>query len=438
MRPAVSLRGVSKRYRIYPRQRYRLLEAATFGVLRRSRDFWALRDIDLNVEPGTSLGILGRNGAGKSTLLQIVSGVLQPTTGTVRTEGKLVMLQMGAGMNPEFTGRENVMLNGLILGIDRRKLLERFDEIEAFADIGEFMDQPVKTYSSGMRARLGFAVAVNVEPDILIVDETLSVGDAVFRHMCLQKMKEMRDRGTTILFVSHGLGQVKSFCNRAILLHKGRLLFHGETAETLDRYQALLSEIEAQRDRGQRVDYIADDENGGEELPAFREDTTLERRPAGFRHGTGDARLAGVEVLDGRGAPAESVSPDSPVTVRVHLEYLRDVESSVLAIALRNHMGLDVFSTNTRLERRRLGRRRAGERLIVDFAFERLPLRHGTYSVSAGILDGSNSNIHLDWVDVAAAFNVERPGNRGAIPGLFHIPAEVRIHEPDAPGEEGG
>ncbi|BBL80621.1 sugar ABC transporter ATP-binding protein [Rubrobacter xylanophilus] len=430
MRPAVSLRGVSKRYRIYPRQRHRLLEAATLGLLRRSRDFWALRDIDLDVHPGTSLGILGRNGAGKSTLLQIISGVLQPTTGTVRTEGRLVMLQMGAGMNPEFTGRENVMLNGLILGIDRRKLLERFDEIEAFADIGEFMDQPLKTYSSGMRARLGFAVAVNVEPDILIVDETLSVGDAVFRHMCLQKMKEMRDRGTTILFVSHGLGQVKSFCNRAILLHEGRLLFHGETAETLDRYQALLSEIEARRDRGRKADYVADDENGGEK-PAFREDASLDRRPGSFRHGTGEARLAGVEILDGRGAPVESVSPESPVTVRLHLEYLKDVESSVLAIALRNHMGLDIFSTNTNLERRRLGRRRSGERLVVDFAFERMPLRHGTYSVSAGILDGSNSNIHLDWVDVAAAFKVEKPDDRGPIPGLFHIPAEVRLHEPE-------
>ncbi|ABG06024.1 ABC transporter related [Rubrobacter xylanophilus DSM 9941] len=436
MRPAVSLRGVSKRYRIYPRQRHRLLEAATFGLVRRSRDFWALRDIDLDVHPGTSLGILGRNGAGKSTLLEIISGVLQPTSGTVRTEGKVVMLQMGAGMNPEFTGRENVMLNGLILGIDRRKILERFDEIEAFADIGEFMDQPVKTYSSGMRARLGFAVAINVEPDILIVDETLSVGDAVFRHMCLQKMKEMRDRGTTILFVSHGLGQVKSFCNRAILLHEGRLLFDGETAETLDRYQALLSEIEARRERGGRADYAADGENGGA-APAFREDAGLERRPAGFRHGTGEARLAGVEVLDGRGAPAESVDPNSPVTVRVHLEYLRDVEASVLAIALRNHMGLDVFSTDTNLEKRRLGRRRAGERLIVDFAFESMPLRHGTYSVSAGVLDGANRNVHLDWVDVAAAFRVERPENRRAIPGLFHLPARVTLHEPGEPGEGG-
>src|SRR3712207_6744186 len=197
--PAVSVKGVSKKYRIFPSGRARLKEALSLGRKRYSHDFWALQDIDLEVEPGTTLGILGRNGAGKSTLLNIIAGIRPPTSGTVEVNGRLVALSgLGAGFNMEFTGRENIMLNGLILGIEREELLERFDDIAAFADIGEFIDQPIKTYSSGMRSRLGFAVAINVEPDVLILDETLAAGDAVSKEAALQK-----DRKSTRLNSSH-------------------------------------------------------------------------------------------------------------------------------------------------------------------------------------------------------------------------------------------
>ena len=228
MTPAVSLKGIGKKYRISPSRSSRLKEALSFGKVKRSHDFWALQDIDLEVKPGTTLGILGRNGAGKSTLLRIISGVLQPTTGTVEVNGRLTAIfGLGSGFNPEFTGRENAMLNGLILGIDHQEMLERFDEIAAFAEIGEFMDQPVRTYSSGMRSRLGFAVAVNVDPDILVLDEALSAGDAAFKKKALQRMYDLRDSGTTILFVSHSMGMVKKFCTDAVLLHKGRLVTSG-------------------------------------------------------------------------------------------------------------------------------------------------------------------------------------------------------------------
>ena len=434
MPPAVHLEGVSKRYRIYRRQRDRLKEALTLGRVKRGHDFWALQDIDLKVERGTTLGILGRNGAGKSTLLQVISGVLQPTGGTVRVEGQIVFLQLGAGFNPKFTGRENVMLNGLILGIEREKVLERFEEIEAFADIGEFMDQPVKTYSSGMRARLGFAVAINVEPDILIVDETLSVGDAVFRHMGLQKMRELRDRGTTILFVSHSVGMVKNFCTEAALLHKGRLLAHGDTSETLDRYQALISRSQAQQrfdlpNPDQAPNYNID-EDGGSLSPSFKENPELDRRVSGFRHGTGEARISNVELLDRTGSPVNMVNPDSTLTVRVHLEYMEAVNNSALNITLRNKSGLDVFSTSTALENARLGKRAAGERVIVDFTLP-VPLQHGPYSVTAALNYPHNRNLYMDWLDVAAAFNISRPSDRSNIPGLVHIPTKVEIHSPD-------
>ncbi len=437
--PAVALKGVSKKYRIYPRHRDRMKELLSLGRVKNGHDFWALKDIDLEIEPGSSVGVLGRNGAGKSTLLKIVSGVLQPTSGTVEINGRLAaLLQLGAGFNPEFSGRENVMLNGLILGIDRREMVERFDEIAAFADIGEFMEQPVKTYSSGMRARLGFAVAVNVEPDILIVDETLSVGDAVFRHMGLQRMRELRDSGTTIFFVSHSTGMVKNFCNEAVLLHQGSVVARGDTAEVVDRYQALLSSIEAKRsgtviDSEQPPTYDIDDEDDNEAelgVPVFKSSPTLERRSSNFRHGTGEARISSVELLDETGSPTEEVVQDSTITVRTHVEYKENLNGSVVGITLRNKAGLDIFSTNTQLEKTKIGKTHKDDRRVVDFSFE-VPLQSGPYSVSAAVSHPRNRSLYMDWVDVAAAFRVERLQTRGGVKGLIHIPATVKVHIPD-------
>src|SRR5919112_2151920 len=250
--PAVSIKGVSKRFRTYSSGQARLKEALTFGRKKYGRDFWALKDINLDVEKGTTLGIIGRNGAGKSTLLSVVAGILQPTEGTVEVDGRLVALfALGAGFNAEFTGRENIMLNGLILGIDHQEMQERFDDIVDFADLGDFIDRPIKTYSSGMRSKLGFAVAVNVEPDVLILDETLAVGDAVYKETALQRMYELRDRGTTILFVSHGMKTVEDFCTEAILLHKGRMLASGETTDIIDRYQRLISKSKTRKNQRQ-------------------------------------------------------------------------------------------------------------------------------------------------------------------------------------------
>lgn len=428
---AIRLENVSKAYRMYSSQLDQLKEMASLGRIKRGRDFWALRDINLEVERGTTLGILGRNGAGKSTLLQVISGFLPPTSGSVEAYGQLVFLQLGAGFNKEFTGRENVMLNGLILGIDRRKMLERFEEIEAFADLGEFMDQPLKTYSSGMRARLGFAVAVNVEPDILVVDETLSVGDAVFKQMGIQRMRELRDQGTTILFVSHGTGMVKSFCTEAILLNKGRLLASGDTSEILDRYKALTSRAEAQQksgsDASSEYDIAAWDDEG-HETPSFKENTDLERRRSKLRHGTGEARITDVEVLDESRKPADSVDSGAVLTVRVHLQYKEAIKRSRLGVTLRDRTGLDIFSAEKVIKEPKRG---AGDdaRVIVDFTFA-VPLKPGNYSVNAAVSDSESKNVYLDWVDVAAVFEIERAegGSKGS--GLLNLPAEVEIHHP--------
>lgn len=430
---AISLEAVSKKYRIYPRRQDRLREALSLGRSKRSHDFWALRDIDLKVERGVSLGLLGRNGAGKSTLLQVIAGVLQPTTGSVRTEGRIsALLQLGAGFNKDFTGRENAIMNGLLLGIERRKMLERMDEIEAFADIGEFMDQPVKNYSSGMRSRLGFAVAVNVEPDILLVDETLSVGDGVFRHMGIQKMRDLQESGATIIFVSHSTRMVKDFCTEAALLQKGSLVAYGDVTETADYYEAMISNATAQREehaskRSQRPKPEVN-EDDGVETPVFKEDPKIKDRGSHLRYGTGEAKIQSVEILNGCGQPTELVAPDSTMTARVHVEYVEDVKSSILSITLRNKTGLDVFSTNTNLEKTPIKNRRTGDRIVVDFTLQ-TALRHGPYSVAAGISQGQNRETYMDWVGVAAAFEIARPTNEGLILGMVRLPTKITVSE---------
>src|SRR5678815_2551993 len=243
MTAALRVDNVSKQYRIYDRPGHRLAEPLTRGRLRRHREFWALQDVSSEIEPGTTVGIIGQNGCGKSTLLQIIAGTLAPTHGDVWHEGRIAaLLELGAGFDPEFTGVENVYMNASLMGFSRRETETIFPRIERFAEIGQFIDQPVKTYSSGMYVRLAFAIAASVEPDILIIDEALAVGDAIFQHRCLQRIKELRDRGTTVLFVSHDTAAVRALCDRAILLSSGRMIADGKPADVLNDYQRIVME----------------------------------------------------------------------------------------------------------------------------------------------------------------------------------------------------
>lgn len=444
--PAIFLEGVSKKYQILRSQRDRLKKVLSFGKAKAGREFWALKDINLEVKPGTALGILGRNGAGKTTLLQTISGVIQPTSGTVRVNGRLVALfHLGVGFEDEFTGRENVMLNGLILGIERKEMLERFDEIAAFANIGDFMDQPLKTYSSGMRARLGFAVAVSVEPEILLVDETLATGDEVFKAKGIQKMRELRDSGATILFVSHNTDQVKNFCTEAALIHEGSLVSRGDTVQVIDQYHALMidqyhalmSKAKAQEHNvrpsikgapGHQPVQDGKDEEPG--TPNSEEILAPDDTSSSLYHDMRDARIQNVELLDGRGSKVSVVAPSSNLTVRVHALYMEAVDDSVVNIVLRNEVGLDVFSTNTILEKTPIGERRIGERVIVDFTFP-IPLKEGLYSVSAVVSHPESKEVYLDWLGASAAFKVTSPSDRDEFPSLVHLPTQVKVFEPD-------
>ncbi len=434
---AIELQGVGKRYRTYSNRREQLKDLLRFGKSGEDHDFWALQDVNLQIEAGATLGILGRNGAGKSTLLKTICGVVEPTTGTVELNGRLAAIfGLGAGFNPEFTGRDNVMLNGLLLGIERDEMLYRFDDIESFADIGQFMDQPVKTYSSGMRARLGFAVAVNVEPDILVVDETLSVGDAVFKQAGLQRMHDLRDRGTTILFVSHSMGMVKNFCDQALLLHKGQLITHGDIDGTIEQYQALLNRARANRkmpDAGEGMAQMIDNEEAEDvDTPSFKKDKGVRKgRARAMKSLSGEAKVRSIELLDADHRPATTVDPESATTVRVHLEYLQDVEESQVSISLRTETGLDLFSTDTNREGTKLGERRSGERMILDFTLN-LPLRPGGYDISVGI--SRSDEDHLDWIDAAKAFEIQAPRDAPVPDGLIYLPTTVEVRDSGSEG----
>lgn len=245
---AISVRNLTKTYRIFGHPGDRIKQALTFGRARFHHEFTALKDLSFDIKRGETVGIVGRNGSGKSTLLQLICGILKPTSGTVEVRGRVsALLELGAGFNPEFTGRENVYFQGAVIGIPREEMARRFDDIAAFADIGEFIDQPVRVYSSGMYLRLAFAVAVNVDPEILVVDEALAVGDSGFRSRCFRRIGELRGAGCTILFVSHAMEQIASLCGQAILIDEGELLFVGKPESVVKQYQCLVGAVPGAR-----------------------------------------------------------------------------------------------------------------------------------------------------------------------------------------------
>ena len=422
--PAVSIRGVSKKYRLFPGAGARLKETLSFGRKQYGRDFYALQDIDLTVEPGTALGILGRNGAGKSTLVGIISGLLHPTSGTVEVNGRVVALSAtGVGFDSEMTGRENIMLNGMILGMKRQEILRRFDDIAEFADIDEHMDQPLETFSSGMRSKLGFAVAINMEPEVLLLDEALSPGDKVYKEAAMQKMDELRNSGTAIVLVSHSMKTIEDFCTEAILLHKGRKIAAGETTEVIHHYDALASGILAQR-RNPNTD-------GGQDQDG---DVGTD--------GEGGARIRSVELLDEHLNPLDTSPPpaappvvpfDSTITVRVHVEYLGAVKDSRISIRLDNETDdVKVFSISTSnrlaniLEEVSLKEVEKGERVTVDFTFK-VPLPHSLHTVTAAVRAGEE-RLTLDQVK-AFALSIAEP-EEGSVSGIVRLPTDIKIYAP--------
>ncbi|MBP6864366.1 MAG: ABC transporter ATP-binding protein [Candidatus Didemnitutus sp.] len=444
---AIRVDRVSKAYRIWrdpaARLKYPLLQATAQtlprwlqpSALRRRvapgeghgyfHDFYALRDVSFELPRGETLGIVGRNGSGKSTLLQIIAGTLQPSQGTVATTGKIAaLLELGSGFSPEFTGRENVRLNGLLLGLTPAEIDARMDDILAFADIGEFIDQPVKMYSSGMIVRLAFAVQVQVEPDILIVDEALSVGDAFFQHRCLRRMQEMLDRGLTLLFVSHDSATLRKVCRRCLLLDRGTMREDGETNRVLSAYTSLPGAAANAPDAAE-TSPVDDAPPAAPDLVPVTGIANIDRRL-----GDGTARITGLALHDADGQPVAVLESGAPFEVRVTLQAHAPIRQPLVGLNLYDKLRNEITATNSEYEAHPLPPLAAGEALTVSFRFHPPGLAPGIYSLDVAVNDGTQLQHRLcDWIVNAAVLEL---GCAGTFHGRVRIPAKLRhrVHLP--------
>jgi ABC-type polysaccharide/polyol phosphate transport system ATPase subunit len=416
--PIISFQHVSKKYPIYDRPAHKLFELLTFRRKQFHREFWALKEIDLEVFPGTTVGIIGANGSGKSTLLQIVAGILQQTLGHCHVNGNVAaLLELGAGFNPEFTGRENVFMSGVINGLTHQEVEERFGEIVDFAEIGHFIDQPVKTYSSGMFVRLAFSVAIHVDPDILLVDEALAVGDLIFQHRCVNRIRQLRDQGKTILFVTHDLQAVTKFCDKAILLDKGHKLLEGGPDEVARRYRALIFERESnQAGPGESFDTLQEDGD----LPVVKTIPQVHSR-----YGEGGAQVCGITLLNERGEVVTEASAGEDLRLLVTAEFMKEVPSPIVGFTIRDKVGVEVTASNTSYEGVTLPAAGAGDQITVAFEFKVPELRPDSYSISPAVAQGNVwEHTVEDWIDNAYIFSLL---DTGLVYGSMRWALEVRF-----------
>ena len=394
-RGEIRVERASRRFRVYP-QPVRTLKDVV--VLRRARgtDVWALRDVSLAVEPGEAVGLIGRNGSGKTTLLRLIAGIIKPTSGRVAVDGRVgSLLELGAGFHPEFTGRENVYLNGAILGLKRRDIREHMDEIVAFAELERFVDLPVRTYSSGMVMRLGFAVAAHLEADLLLLDEVFAVGDEEFQRRCFGKIFEFKQRGGTIVFVSHDASAVQRLCERAVLLREGRVEADGPTQDAISRYHRLLAD---ERDPAERGGGLSE-------------------------YGSGEIRIAAARLYGPNGEERTQFSPGEPLSVVLELDAARPVAPPRLSYELRDEAGM-VLSAGTQ-DTAELGWEGEPGRRAVRFEVEELPLADGRFRMRFEVSDASGRHLY-HWLDDALRFIVY-PSDGGA--GLVKIDGRWSMEE---------
>ena len=421
---AVEFQGVSKSYAIYNAPGDRLKELLSLNRLNRHRDFWALHDVSFEVKRGETFCVVGENGSGKSTLLQMVAGILQPTSGTVAVNGRVsALLELGAGFNPEFSGRDNVYLNGSILGLTTRQIDERYKDIETFAEIGPFINQPVKTYSSGMVVRLAFAVAINVDPEILLVDEALAVGDIYFRQRCMRKVHELRSRGVTILFVSHAVSDVKAIGDRALWLDHGRLIEIGEPDRVVSKYLAAMTE----KDSTYLLLKAGAEEKRKRSGPVHAPEVVETIPNIDHRFGDGRAEVIGIAVMDEQGRMLYTLDPGSRILVRVSVRARGDLAMPIVGFMLRNQLGMDFSGTNTAREGYELPAMQAGDIFTVDFYLELPELYPASFSFSPAIADGTLLGYQMcDWIDNAVTLQMGR--SESQIYGYIHLPCRVEVN----------
>lgn len=382
---SITALNLGKAYKVYPSRFTRLKEWLIPFSKPRHTLKWVLQDISFSVNPGEAVGIIGVNGAGKSTLLKMLTGTTEPTTGSVQTTGRVAaLLELGIGFHPEFTGRQNAFMAGQLLGMSAEEIRELMPQIEAFAEIDDYMDHPVRVYSSGMQMRLAFSVATARRPDILIIDEALSVGDAYFQHKSFERLRQFRRDGTTLLIVSHDKAAIQSICDRAVLLNAGGIGMQGAPEAVMDYYNALLAERENQ--------------------------TVCQRTGEGGKvqttSGTGEATVESIALFDENGKTIEVVDVGQSVWLRIKVRANAPIDRLILGYGIKDRFGQIVYGTNTELTHQPLLDVAAGQSYLFDIAFS-ASLGPGTYSVQTALV-GSESHLvnNYEWRDLALVFSV--------------------------------
>ncbi|MBP1991150.1 ABC transporter ATP-binding protein [Paenibacillus eucommiae] len=373
---AIHLDHISKVYKLYDKPADRLKESLHLLGKKFHKEFHAVRDISFQVNKGETLGILGKNGSGKSTLLKMITGVLTPSAGKITVNGKIsALLELGAGFNVDYTGLENIYLNGTIMGYSKEEMNQKLDDILSFADIGDFIHQPVKIYSSGMFARLAFAVAINVDPDILIVDEALAVGDVAFQAKCYKKFNEFREEGKTILFVSHSLDTIIQYCTRAILINKGNFIADGSPKQIVDEYKKLLVKMDGTIKPTTTGNTIHAQNALWKSSYKLNIDPTL--------YGDRRAEIIDFGIFDAKDCITENVLSDELISIKMRVKFNIPISNPIFAFTIKDLKGLELAGTNTLYEQYEPAEYGVNQEIIISFT-QRIPFHNGNYTLSLG------------------------------------------------------
>ncbi|WP_075680570.1 ABC transporter ATP-binding protein [Roseburia sp. 831b] len=414
---AIRVNNVSKLYKLYDKPMDRLKESLGLSRKKMYKEHYALKNVSFDVHRGETVGIIGTNGSGKSTMLKIITGVLNPSDGDVQIQGRIsALLELGAGFNMEYTGIENIYLNGTMMGFSKEEIDKKMDDILSFADIGDFVYQPVKTYSSGMFVRLAFAVSINIEPDILIVDEALSVGDVFFQVKCYHKFEEFKKMGKTILFVSHDLGSISKYCDRVILLNKGEKISEGKPKEIVDEYKQILVKHD--------------------DMPLDVQSSTIEQRddvvwksklklnPSLIEYGEKQAEIIDFAIIDDKGDITSNIQKNTEFTIKMKVKFNKKMQEPIFAFTIKDLQGTEVTGTNTMYERIDTGTVEEGDIRVAEFK-QVMNLQGRNYLLALGCVGFHNNrfNVYHRLYDVC---NINVISDKNTV-GFYDMNSEIKI-----------
>ncbi|MCM1172622.1 MAG: ABC transporter ATP-binding protein [Clostridium sp.] len=420
---AISVDKVSKLYKLYDKPSDRLKETLGFTKEKKYREHFALSDVSFHVKKGQTVGIIGTNGSGKSTVLKIITGVLNPTSGKVDISGRIsALLELGAGFNMEYTGIENIYLNGTMMGYSKEEVDEKLQTILDFADIGDFVKQPVKTYSSGMFVRLAFAVAINIDPEILIVDEALSVGDVFFQAKCYHKFTEFKNAGKTILFVSHDLGSIAKYCDKVILLNKGIKMAEGDPKEVIDLYKQVLVSNAENRDLDETGTAINEEQQLTEDGAVWKE--SLMQNPNALEYGNKYAQIIDFAIIDDKGRITNNIQKNTEFKIRMKVKFNRDIEEPIFAFTIKDLQGTDVTGTNTMYELLNFGLVKRDEVKVIEFS-QNMNLQGKNYLLSFGCV-GYENNDFVVYNRLYDVCNINVISDKNTV-GFYDMNSSVKV-----------